>query len=166
MKYIPRPGAHLTKAQAALVGEAMHEIREGGVAVTPDSLTDYARPKSSKIHGLYEWNRDKLAEEALRERSRYLIRSVVLLEVTSGKVYKPDYSLQIKTGSTPEAERAYHQRAIAIARQDAIEQLYDDFRTRLRTVASEIRKTHLDKHYPDLRRVAVAIERNLSGRRR
>jgi hypothetical protein len=164
MKYVPRPGAHLTKKQAALIGEAMLDLRALGLAVTPDELTDYARPKSSKIHDLYEWDRAKLAEEALRERSRYLIRSVMVLEVKSGKLFKPDYSLEIETTTTPEGGRAYHKREVAISREDAIEQLYVDFSTRLKTVASEIRKTGLDKRYPNLRRVAVAIERNLKGR--
>jgi hypothetical protein len=165
LKYVPRPGAHLTRAQAALVGEAMLDIRDGGSAITPDTLTDYARPKSSKIHSLYNWDVRQLAEDALRERSRYLIRSVVLLEVKSGKLFKPDYSLEIETTTTPEGERAYHKREVAISRDDAIEQLFKDFSIRLKTVAAEIRKTGLDKKFPNLRRIAVAIERNLKGRR-
>ncbi len=77
----PRPGARLNRTQARKYGKRIYELADMGVEITPQSLLDDAKRKSSPLHDYVEWN-DKAAAHMWRiEQMKYLSRSIEVIEV-------------------------------------------------------------------------------------
>jgi len=59
-KYKRSPGARFSNKQAALLGTLLERF-DG--ALKPKQLVDAARPKTSPVHSLFEWNDGRAAEQ-------------------------------------------------------------------------------------------------------
>ena len=71
------PGARFAKGVSAeVVGKALEEIQEKDGKVTAEALLKKAKAKKSPLHGLFEWDTDKAAQEFRLYQARNVIREV------------------------------------------------------------------------------------------
>jgi hypothetical protein len=86
VKYRPAPGSRLNAEMAELVGREMDRLHRKYGDVTAEMLLDAARPTTSPIHGLFEWDDQAAAERHRLSLAGALIRAVrVVIQPTSGK---------------------------------------------------------------------------------
>jgi hypothetical protein len=82
-------GAHFTEKDAAIIGPEIERLSGEalGKKVTPETVLDAARAKSSPIHTYFEWNNSKAAEQYRLEQARRMIRSISIqwVEPVKGK---------------------------------------------------------------------------------
>lgn len=70
-----RPG-HSTTVPAEVVAEKVTELREKYGACPPSALVDEARPESSPLHPLFQWDDTKAAEQYRVSQARRIIGSL------------------------------------------------------------------------------------------
>jgi hypothetical protein len=71
------PGARFAKGVSAeVVGKALEEIQKEDGKVTAEALLKKAKAKKSPLHGLFEWDTDKAAQEYRLHQARNVIREV------------------------------------------------------------------------------------------
>lgn len=80
MVYQFKPGARLstTRLSAQAIGERLETIRERDGGLTAQAVVDDAKPKKSPMHGAFEWNDTKAAEEYRREQARHLLSAITV----------------------------------------------------------------------------------------
>lgn len=84
--YMARPGSQLSHDDARRIG-AFIDSEFGENTFTPTELLERARPKSSPIHGDFDWDVKVAAEKWNLQQARHLVASIMLVEETkSGEV--------------------------------------------------------------------------------
>jgi hypothetical protein len=80
MKYQWKPGAHISIPAHVAATELLRiESRDG--VLTPQAIVEDSRPASAPLHPAFEWD-DQLAAEKYRlDQARYLVRSLVVVNV-------------------------------------------------------------------------------------
>lgn len=80
-KYAVKPGAHLRKDEAQIVGEAIEDLRRQlrRTDFTAGELERYCRAQRRPIHPIWARVRDSIASSAGREAAAYLMRSIVMI---------------------------------------------------------------------------------------
>lgn len=68
------------KIQAKIVGEILEKIEKRDNTITPEAVIEEAKPKKSPIHGCFNWDDAKAANEYRLWQARNLIRSVVIIK--------------------------------------------------------------------------------------
>lgn len=94
-KYKAAPGARFSRQQAEALGELMERFSG---KLKPQELVDAARPKSSPIHSLFEWNDGKAADAFRLVQARHHINHLqIIVQVNGdGKVTKAYHSVLIE----------------------------------------------------------------------
>ena len=97
VEYIPRPGFHITKEQAARYGKALAELRDelGHKATTQETL-DAARPEDSPLHDYFDWDNESAAESYRMEQARVLSRSIFVRVVVQEQVVEMRQAFSVK----------------------------------------------------------------------
>lgn len=62
--------------------EILQKIAEQNGALTPEAVLDFAKPKTSPIHHLFEWSNSKAAELYRLTQARELIRRIKVEYIT------------------------------------------------------------------------------------
>jgi len=101
-KYKARKGSRLNNKQAQAVGQELEKI---GDHVTPEQLVEAARPKSSPIHSMFEWNAKAAAESYRVGQARQYIGAVEV------EVIIDDISHSVRGWHSVEIEVEEHERA-------------------------------------------------------
>lgn len=70
---------------ADVVGKEIERLETDKGYVKPEDLVDVARPESSPIHRLFEWNDSKAAELYRRSQAGVVIRSISVVITNAGK---------------------------------------------------------------------------------
>ena len=69
-------GRRLARIEADVVGGELERIRSVNGQLKPRDVVDEARPKTSPIHGAFEWNNKTAGEKYRIHQARNLIRAV------------------------------------------------------------------------------------------
>lgn len=79
-KYLWSKGVPLGKKVAAQFGEALERVRQKvGDSFEAAHVVDEARPKTSPIHRLFEWDNAVAAEKFRQDQARGYIRALVVI---------------------------------------------------------------------------------------
>lgn len=74
---------------AQTVGETLEEIEARHGALRPGYVVEEARPETSALHPLFEWDNDAAAEKFRLHQARQVISSVVVKQVDNREVQHP-----------------------------------------------------------------------------
>jgi hypothetical protein len=74
-----RDGARVSGIAPQVAGEELARIREKHGQLTPRVTVDESRPKNAPLHGAFEWNDGKAADEYRLQQARGLIRAVCVV---------------------------------------------------------------------------------------
>jgi len=75
-KYTFVKGSRLSRAKADAAGRRLGKIAGKTGRLTPQVVVDDARDRTSPLHGFFEWNDGRAAEQYRLDQARHLIRSV------------------------------------------------------------------------------------------
>jgi hypothetical protein len=151
-KYRPTKGAAFNAAQAQALGETIDKL--GGHA-KPEALVDAARPKSSPIHKLFEWDNTAAAEKYRVFQARNFINhlEIVVIRDSGPQSTKAFHSVVITRDK--KSERGYCSLEMIVENEDLNAQV-------VRRALGELRywkhKYAEYKSYPALAIVFSAIE--------
>ena len=101
-KYIAKKGAMFNSEQAQILGDVIDSVFGGDV--TPEQLVEYARPRTSPIHAMFEWDDSAAAEKYRFWQARSHINHVVVR--FSGGDIRAYHSVRV-TRSDDSEERTY-----------------------------------------------------------
>jgi hypothetical protein len=69
------------------IDERIRELYQIHGRLTPDIVIEDAKNDDSPLHGEFDWNVERAAMEAWREKARQIIRSVTVVVVTESKTF-------------------------------------------------------------------------------
>jgi len=118
--YEPKPGSRVSKKAAQVIGDTLDDLRSCGEAVTPTAFLDRARPKSSPLHKLYEWDDTRAGEEWRLHQSRRFIGGVRVITVTNRPV-KGFHNIEYESRTNVTREYARHD--LVVDDEDALSQI-------------------------------------------
>ena len=81
LEYRIATGYHVKKAHVESLFIVLRD-KFKGQRPSVDALIKEAKRKTSPIHGMFDWNQKRAAEEHWRERAGYYLRAVVLVRVS------------------------------------------------------------------------------------
>lgn len=81
-----KSGSRLEHLDAQAVGQELEAIQARDGGITPSAVVEAARPPESTMHGAFEWDDAKAAEEYRREQARHLLRSIVVVRVEQAEI--------------------------------------------------------------------------------
>lgn len=81
MIYEFKHDSRIKRLDAQVVGETLERIRQRDGGITADAVVADARPATSPLHGAFEWNNRRAADEYRRVQARHLVRSVVIRSI-------------------------------------------------------------------------------------
>lgn len=87
-KYMLAAGARLNSATAQQAGEVCEQLALAG-RLTPAELVEASRPEDAPLHGEFEWNIEKAAQNWNESQARYIIRSIVVQPKPDDKKSQP-----------------------------------------------------------------------------
>ena len=100
-------GVFKDESSAQVVGERIQEMIDGlGRNLEPEELVEEARNPISPVHHEFEWDRDKLAYEALKARARQIIATVVVFQ-RDNEVLKTPHRAFVTMGSVKDGTKGY-----------------------------------------------------------
>lgn len=148
-----KKGSFLT-GDAQAVGDKLTEIKERDGAITPDAVVQEAKPKKSVLHGYFEWDDSKAANEFRLNQARHLTRNII--------------AVSYKEGEPAESYRAFTHISRAVTESpgyySTIDTMRDDERrvyvlSKIRDLLqSTYRKLQEYRSYEELSEVLEAIE--------
>lgn len=74
---------------AQTAGERLTEIEQRDGAITPQAVVDDARPETSVLHKVFEWDDAKAAEQYRLSQASSFIRSIVVIPEPEEKIKAP-----------------------------------------------------------------------------
>jgi hypothetical protein len=77
------------KVSAELVGQELTQIEKAEGRVTPAAVVDRARSSNNVLHGFFEWDDSKAADQYRIEQARGLIQCVVVKAVGDAEPSSP-----------------------------------------------------------------------------
>ena len=78
MIYEWKPGARLSGLDAQKVGDRLQTICVKHGAITPTLVVKEAKKKTSPLHGGFEWDDRRAAQEYRLDQARLIVRSVIV----------------------------------------------------------------------------------------
>lgn len=78
-------GCRSKKQQAQSFGQALEEIKRNRKAWNAANVVDYAKPKASPIHDMFEWRNAVAAHEYRLTQARYYMRHLEVTIESNGK---------------------------------------------------------------------------------
>lgn len=165
-----RKGYWVSDKDARLIAEVIAEL---GPGATVDQFIQYAEPEQSKIHHLWDWDKEAAYERDKKVRARYLMRSYehVEIEVTTSKELRQIpgtvsfnihdvYETGAKGGEkTPEPELYYD--SLDVLRDERLTSIHlRELRARFAAIRREYRafENALKERSPGLQLVIEGIE--------
>ena len=89
------------------VGELLEGFANEGGFISPRRIVVEARPETSILHPMFEWNDEQAAERYRYEQARTLLRSLVTVHVEGCK--EPEEPIRAFVNITGKSERGYKQ---------------------------------------------------------
>lgn len=158
-KWVPKPGARITKKQAQFVGEALDGLRESGEEVTPRNLLDLARDDRSPLHKLFEWDDDIAAEEFRIYQARKLIGGVHMISINN-KPVKGFHSIEFEG---EEVTHEYVRHDLVIEDDASISQVSRDLYSDIEAAVRKAVDLGLQKRSKPWREIQKAVYGNRPG---
>lgn len=163
-KYKPTKGASFGLKQAQALGETLEKI---GHSAKPEQLVDAARPKSSPIHSLFEWDDTAAAERYRLWQARNHINHLEVIVITNegDRSTKAFHSVVVQSGDT--RERSYYSVEAVVEDEELNAQVIRKALAELNYWRSKYAEF---KAYPELRivfsAIAKATKRKVAKRRK
>ncbi len=119
-----KPGSRL-KINARVAGQELERIRTArNGRLTADDVLKEAKSKSSPLHGAFEWDNSKAAQQFRLQQAQYLIRSIEVVVAQSKK--KPASNVRAFVSVRRDNDRSYtsigHAMSDAELRQQVVAQ--------------------------------------------
>jgi len=96
-KYQPKPGARITKKTAILVGDSLEAMKAADIEPTAANLLKIASNRGCALHKLFEWNDASAADKHRLDYARYLIRSVIEIDIVTMKPGRSFHAIEFET---------------------------------------------------------------------
>lgn len=151
-RYQLRKGAHLSKEDGEKLVETIEHIQAEGQPLVPQALVEYAKPKRSPIHHLFEWDDSEAARLHRLNQARQHIGAIVQIDISTRKPGRAAYSIQIDKG-----KREYKMREEVVASDSAITQVSWDLYRRCVAAVNEAESLGLFATDPAWSRIGAAV---------
>ena len=136
--YRPRPGAHLTVAQAGVVGEAIERARaEFGRSFTVEQFETLCARRSDPVHALWVEKRSEIVDQAGRSAASYLLRSVVIIMDRRRPTELREATIVLTRRDGTESEGTAHEPRHVARSADLLQEMEEDFKSRVRADAKQ-----------------------------
>ncbi len=137
VRYVPKPGAHISRADAQAVGEAL-EALAGMDGVGAEEVVEAAADESSPLHPHFEWDDEVAAHKWRCWEARHLLHSVevVVSEAEDGEepeTVRAFHVVSLTTDDDTPATRRYMTLDVVTAREDFAEQVVQKAKDELRS---------------------------------
>lgn len=135
------PGRAVKGVEAQTVGEELDRIRidRGGI-LKPENVVEEAKASSSPLHGCFEWNDEKAANEHRKWQARDLIRSVsVVYEDEEGSRFDvPGFYSVVRVNEEGKADRGYQATAVLVNDKEQLKEALDLLKGKLRSAKDSL----------------------------
>lgn len=132
--------------------------------LTSSAVVEEARPKGAVLHGAFEWNDKRAAEEYRRGQARTIIRAVLVVDDADEKKASPVFvhvRAQDQQPSGESREGEYHPTEVVVKRVDLFEQALSELERRVSSALASVealKRAAQDSDDADrLARVALAV---------
>jgi hypothetical protein len=117
-----RPDCPLSDKKAKILCHEVEGLYAAGVAVTSKRLFEHAKPKSSPIHDLFEWDGKSAVEQLGIDQACKLLGFLQVFEIRTKRMARAYYSIDMETVDEG-AVRSYHPRRVVMDNDSAMQQL-------------------------------------------
>lgn len=153
----PNDDGNLSKRNAKALCAEIEQIKG---RVTPKTLLERARPKTSPIHKLFEWDDSVAAEKHRVEQARRLIASVTITVVNVAHPVRQYHSVPVRI-ATGAGRREFVTRAVAVANTEHMMNISADRYAMLVSIAKYVEDIGLAKSDAAWGNLCRAIAQNV-----
>lgn len=137
------------KTEAQVAGEYIEELRQENGYITPEMVWKAAEDPDSPIHGDFEWNERKAAENHWRERARNMVNHIVVVRTydePADEALRAFVSVVVS-----EKERAYVDIETVKSDEEMRQDLIDDILAKLKAFQKRYEQiTELDSIWAEI----------------